>query len=149
MDNYKQNKKKQNQPSVYFLQMQSFPFKNSSLHLWEGAGLNCRGETPPGQELWLPKGHMHLQFAEQALCPVSCSASAAPCCHYKEQSQISTALGAPPTSRRLRACGVAVPAPAAGRATNTSPSGLKGSREQLQFEAVHAGGQQDKEWALQ
>lgn len=30
---------------------------------------------------------------------------------------------------------------------NTSPTALKGSREQLQIEAIHAGGQQNKEWA--
>lgn len=36
-----------------------------------------------------------------------------------------------------------------GRVRNTSPTALKGNKEQLQFKVVHAGGQHNKEWVLQ
>lgn len=49
----------------------------------------------------------------------------------------------------LRALRVALHALGAGRARSTSPPARAGSREQLRFEVIHAGGEQDKEQVSQ
>lgn len=65
------------------------------------------------------------------------------------QVRHSAVPGTLAASCRLKARRVALHALGVGRARSTGPPAQAGSRELLQFEAVHAGGEQDKKQVSQ
>lgn len=129
--------------SVYFPIKAELSFKNQLISLIGGCGAELQGQDLP-HSLLQAKSYSSLRGTHQVTPPPSqggCLVSAGAQLHQEEQGRRKKRgrSAAAQSQARWLPHGVALHALGVDRVRTTGPPAPAGSREQLQFEAVHAG----------